>query len=83
MAPKGWGGAGKEATRAARKLALELGVDGGHDTTGSLRTIERVEERLREIHEGETWAIEGQDGEMHRVPQATLGPYQRSLAGVE
>ena len=86
MAPKGWGGDGKEATRAARNYALELGVDGGHATTGSLRTIERVEERLREIHEGETWAIEGQDGKdyshdsHHNVSHINL-PYEQAFIG--
>ena len=30
MAPKGWGADSRDASRAARKKALEVGVDGGH-----------------------------------------------------
>ena len=78
-----WGASDPETARAARALALELGVDGGHDTSSSLRTLARVEERLAEIHSDRTWSIEGIDGQMHRVPQAELNAYQRDLAGCE
>eukprot|EP01043_Picozoa_sp_COSAG02_P052751 COSAG02_NODE_5732_length_4083_cov_2.870733_4_plen_103_part_00 len=76
-----WGASDPETARAARALALELGVDGGHDTTSSLRTLARVEGRLTEIHADRTWSVEGIDGQMHRVPQAELNAYQRELAG--
>ena len=62
--------------------ALELGVDGGHNTTCSLRSIAAVEERKLEVEEQDSWAIEGLDGERRRVPQAVLNEYQLSLAGV-
>ena len=54
-----WGATDPGASRAARAYALELGVDGGHDTTCSLRTPDRVEERLAEIKADNTWSIKG------------------------
>jgi hypothetical protein len=82
MAPRGWGGTDPKVTQAARRYALELGVDGGHDTTCSLRSMAAVDERKREVEEQDSWAIDGLDGERRRVPQAVLTEYQMAIAGV-
>jgi hypothetical protein len=69
-----WGASDPETARAARALALELGVDGGHDTSSSLRTLARVEERLAEIHSDRTWSIEWIDGPTGRAECLSMRP---------
>ena len=82
MAPKGWGAPSREVSRAARKAALEGGIDGGHATTKSLSSLEAVEARRREIEESGRQHMVGLDGVKRRVPQARLSAYQLDLAGV-
>ena len=80
MAPKGWGAPSREISRAARKAALEGGIDGGHATTKSLSSLEAVE--AREMEESGRQHMVGLDGVKRRVPQARLSAYQLDLAGV-